>query len=279
MLRLCLAGSLAALLLLPSLSASAQTREETLADIRQQLVGLYVEMERLRRELFPTGRSSASGAAGATTSALHRINDLEAELRETISKVEQLEFRIAKIAEDGSRRIRDLEYKLVELEGGDVSELEGATTLGGEIDSAGAAPILPEPGQPDSGVPLTERQQFELAVGTFNAGDYAGAVQQFQSFLAAYPNGPYAAEAHFYLGEALAAQQDWIQAAKSYLDSFNSNKDGQVAPSALLKLGSSLSRLGKWEEACLVLDSVGKRYPTSEERTEALAELNRLECS
>ena len=277
--RLSLVGSLAAFLLLFPATVDAQVREETLADIRQQLVALYVQMERLRRELFPTGRSANARATAGSTNTLQRIDDLESELRGTISKVEQLEFQIAKIAEDGSRRIRDLEYKLVELEGGDLSTLDGGTTLGGEVDAAGVSPIQIESRQTESNVVPSDRQFFERALSAYENGEYVSAVERFTIFLDAYPSGPFTAEAHFYLGEALAGQRDWIQAAKSYLDSFNSDKDGSVAPNSLLRLGASLGKLGKLEEACLVLDSVGKRFPASEQGTEALAEMTRLECS
>ena len=38
------------------------------------------------------------------------------------------------IVSDGTNRVRDLEYRLVELEGGDVSKIDFATTLGGDLE-------------------------------------------------------------------------------------------------------------------------------------------------
>ncbi len=272
MLRLSLAGLFAAFLLLSQGSVCAQVRDETLADIRQQLVALYVEMERLRRELFPGGSNSSTGE-------MQRLDDIESKLRNTISQVEGLEFRILKIAENSSRRIRDLEYKLVELEGGDLSALEGGTTLGGDNNSieVDALRIKPEPAEQNA--VRSERQLFETARSMFELQNFEEAVRQFRTFLDAYPSSPYTAEAHFILGEAFAGQRNWKDAASSYLDSFNSDKEGPTAPRSLFGIGESLGKLGTKREACLVLASVGKRFPASEQSDRASDEMMRLECS
>ena len=96
-----------AVLSLP-LPAMAQN-EETLADIRQQLTVLYVDVQRLRRELSTTGGLN-SGVVGNTP--LDRLNAIEAELQRLTSKSEELEFRVNRITVDGTNRIGDLEIRL-----------------------------------------------------------------------------------------------------------------------------------------------------------------------
>ena len=53
----------------------AQDRAQTLADIRQELTVLYVEMQRLKGELNTTGGASAPSGGG---SMLDRVNAIEA---------------------------------------------------------------------------------------------------------------------------------------------------------------------------------------------------------
>ena len=108
----------------PSLSFAQQ--EETLADIRQQLSILYVDVQRLKRELSTT--VAPAGTEGEV-SVLSRIDAIEAELQRLTGKTEQLEFRIDRIVRDGTNRIGDLEFRLVELEGGDVSQLGDITAF------------------------------------------------------------------------------------------------------------------------------------------------------
>ena len=100
----------------------AEGSKETLADIRQDLNILYVEVLKLRRELSTT--QSASMTTNNEASVLERLDGMKQELRRLTSETENLEFRINSIVSDGTNRVRDLEYRLVELEGGDVSEID-----------------------------------------------------------------------------------------------------------------------------------------------------------
>ena len=100
----------------------AEGTKETLADIRQDLNILYVEVLKLRRELSTT--QFASSTTNNEASVLERLDGMEQELRRLTSETENLEFRINNIVSDGTNRVRDLEYRLVELEGGDVSEID-----------------------------------------------------------------------------------------------------------------------------------------------------------
>ena len=110
----------------------AQENKKTLADIRQDLNILYVEVLKLRRELSTTQTSSMTSNNEA--SVLERLDGMEQELRRLTSETENLEFRVNGIVSDGTNRVRDLEYRLVELEGGDVSQIDYATTLGGDLE-------------------------------------------------------------------------------------------------------------------------------------------------
>ena len=90
---------------------------QTLADVRQELTVLNVEVQKLRRELSTTGGAGAPVASG---SVLDRVNAMESELQRLTSKTEELENKVNRVVTDGTNRIGDLEFRLVELEGGDV---------------------------------------------------------------------------------------------------------------------------------------------------------------
>ena len=95
--------------------------KQTLADIRQELTVLFVEIQKLKRELSTTGSASA---AVSGSSVLDRVNAIENELSRVTAKTEELELRVDAIVRDGTNRIADLEFRLVEAEGGDVSKLK-----------------------------------------------------------------------------------------------------------------------------------------------------------
>lgn len=267
-------GAVVALVLLAG-QAPAQDKDTTLADIRQELSVLYVEFQKLKREQSTTGAPQLS----LPSSALDRLDTLEAELARLTSKTEELEFRIDRIVRDGTNRIGDLEFRLVELEGGDLSQLGKTSTLGGE--AAGGDVTAPAPAIPPTAVPemaVAEQADFDAAKALLDNGDAAGAVQAFQTYAETYPGGALVPEAHYLRGEAEASQNEWTRAARAYLDSFSGTPDGPLAPQALYRLGLSLAQLGQRDEACLTLREVSLRYPGGAPAIDANTARSELAC-
>lgn len=256
-------------------SASAQDRAQSLADIRQEMSILYVEVQKLRTELSTTGAANVATGSGSLT---ERIAVIESELSRLTGQTEQLEFRINSIVKDGTNRLGDLEFRLVELEGGDVSKLGETSTLGG-----GEVPVgpvaAPEPAQPlATELAVGEKQDFDAAGAALEAGDFDAAAALFETFIETYPGGPLTAEAHFQRGEALTGQGDIKSAARSYLNAFSGAPNSDRAPDALFRLGNALGALGQISEACATLSEVGKRFPGTPAVDDAQAARASLGC-
>jgi tol-pal system protein YbgF len=251
---------------------------QTLADIRQELTVLLVEMQTLRRELSTTSGPSVS-VSGDT---LQRVDLLERELQRLTQRTEELEFRIDRIVRDGTNRVGDLEFRLCELEPGcDIATLGQTPPLGGQTSVAAApAPPVSTPGASGQSEELAvgERADFDRALAALNAGDASAALSQFESFLMTYALSPLAAEAHFYRGAALSELGRPRDAGLAFLESFSGAPDGPLAPDALYRLGLSLAELQQTREACTTLGEVGVRFPGSLLVANAEAERARLGC-
>lgn len=250
---------------------------ETVADIRAELGVLNGQIQEIRAALVTSG--AARGLASESAPALTRLDQLETELRRLTNRVEVLSNDLSRVIGDATNRVGDIEFRLTELEGGDVSLLGTPEPLGGGL-TAPAAPAPPPAAAPatDGALATTERSDFEAAVAAAEAGEHGRAAGLFESFLATYPGGPLAAEAQFRRGEALAAQSDWRGAARSFLDAFSGTPEGPFAPRALLQLAISLGRLGQTQEACLTLDEIVIRYPVSETARAVPGEKQALRC-
>ena len=259
-------------LLLPPLPAIAQ--EETLADIRQQLTVLFVDVQRLKRELSTTGGLN-SGVAGSTP--LDRLNAIEAELQRLTSNAEQLEFRVNSITSDANNRIGDLNFRLCELEADcDIGQLDD-TPLGGiAIATVPGAGANVNTGGPD--LAIGEQDDIERAQGALAAGDFRGAVDQLATFVATYPGSPLTTDANYLRGEALEGMGQMTDAARAYLEAFSSDPSGPKAPDALFKLGSSLGKIGQTQDACLTLAEVNVRFPGNPAVLDAQTEMQALGC-
>ena len=256
--------------------ASAQ-EDRTLADIRQELTILFTEVQKLRRELSTTG---GAGVNTAGTSVLDRVSAMESELQRLTSKTEELENRINRIVADGTTRIGDLEFRLVELEGGDVSTLGETTTLGGADQTAVAAPLpAPATTTDQASLAVGEEADFKRAQEALASGDFRAAADLFAAFNQTYPGGPLAPEAELRRGEALDKLGDTREAARAYLASFSAQPEGPLAPQALYELGRSLGVLGQTQEACVTLGEVGLRFPASPAVTLAENQRRAIGCS
>lgn len=262
------------LLVLLPLPALAQDRAQTLADIRAELTALNAEFVALKQELVSTG-AAQSGAAGG--SALQRMDAIEAAIMQLTSKTETLELRLNKVVADGTNRIGDLEFRVVELEGGDLGALGQTPTLGGET-AAVIAPVAP-PADAGAQMAVGEQADFDRAREVLGQGDFRTAADLFATFTQTYTGGPLTYEAHLLRGDALTALGETSNAARAYLESFSGSPDGPRAPEALLKLGQALGQLGQTPEACVTLAEVGVRFPGTIDATNAQVAMQGLGCS
>ncbi|WP_136634690.1 tetratricopeptide repeat protein [Pseudooceanicola onchidii] len=265
--------------LLP-LGAQAQSQDQTLADIRQELTVLNVEIQKLKRELSTTGTASGATVGG---SVLERMDALEAEASRLTSKTEELEFRINSVVTDGTNRIGDLEFRLVELEGGDVSKLGQTSTLGGALPDGAASgtiapPVTSTPAEPVAEMAIAEKADYEAAQAALAEGKSADAASKFDAFLLNYPGSPMQAQAELGKGKALEAGGEITKAARSYLAAFSAAPTGPVAAEALFNLGRGLGQLGQGPEACTTLQEVGNRFPGAPQVDLAMAERTKLGC-
>jgi len=243
---------------------------DTVAEIRSELSALSSVVADLARELSSGGGSSAAQIDG---SLIDRVEQIRAELARLTGRTEELEYRIGRVIDDASNRIGDLEFRLTELEGGDVSALS-QRPLGGERPRSQEAPA------PSGGPELAagESVAFEGAKSLAEAGDHDAAAQALQEFLDLYPGSPMGAEASLLLGAAHRARGAEPEAARAFLNLYLADPDGASAPRALLALGDSLGRLGQNEEACVMFDELRSRFAASDEAAAAADQRAALSC-
>ncbi len=261
----------------------AQDRAQTLADIRQELTVLYVELQRLGTELNTTGAARVPAGGGTT---LDRVNALQAEIGRLTGQIEQIEHRVSALVRDGTNRVGDLEFRLCELEAEcDVSSLGETPVLGGGTLPQVAAPLpsaMPtDPGAASIGggeLAVAEQADFDRAKEAFDGGDMVAAAEGFLRFAETYPGGPLSADASFFAGEALTQQGRIAEAARAYLAAYSAVPPGQHTTQALLKLGAALGELGHVTEACVMFDELITAYPGSAEVSAAEAARMALSC-
>lgn len=138
--------------------------------------------------------------------------------------------------------------------------------LGARVPSTGSVKAAePEASVATTGVGFTDgpREQFNGAVASYKAGQYADAEAQLKAFLVANPTHARAPDAIFYLGETYLQRSRPREAAEQYLKLSTDYGKSAKAPEGMMRLGQSLAMLGNNEQACATFTEVGKRYPTA----------------
>ena len=239
-------AAVAALLLSTSGDARAQTSAN---DLQYRLSVIDAELADIRARVGGTGTVSTGTVTSGGGAMLVRLDQLEAELRRLTGQIEELSFRQRQIAEEAARRFSDVEFRLTELEGGDVAILQPIPPLGSPRET------------PTPTLAISEQGELDRAIEDVNQGRYDQGEDRLRSFLNAYPGTSLRAEAHYWLGESQFARGDFQNAARSYLSGYNEDRSVPIGPRNLYKLGVTLGRLGQRNEACLTLNEVRIQFP------------------
>lgn len=112
--------------------------------------------------------------------------------------------------------------------------------------------------------------------------NYEEAIKGFELYLEKYPDGEFAENAEYYMGDAYFGLKKWKEAAVSYAAILTKYKNSKFAASARLKYAQSILELedkSKKKEAITYLKSVVQDYPGYPEARIAKEKLKELTAS
>jgi tol-pal system protein YbgF len=169
----------------------------------------------------------------------------------SIAKIEELENRLALLIE----AYKDLQAQVTAIESmpryapAPVKKKKGPATFS----PAAAAPLLGS----------TEYELYQSALRTFNSRAYGKAIELFTDVLKQYPDGEYAANARYWIGESYYAQGDFASGVAAFTHVFDV-KNSSKADDAQFKIGLSYLKMGQPAMAREELKKLINRYPASE---------------
>lgn len=126
---------------------------------------------------------------------------------------------------------------------------------------------------------VAERDAYNAAFDTLKAGRYADASRMFQDFLDAHPDGAYAPNALYWLGESYYVTQNYALAQEQFEALLGRYPTHDKTPGALLKVGLSQYGLRQLDAAEVTLNQVVSRYPGTEAARAAADRLRAMELS
>jgi tol-pal system protein YbgF len=134
----------------------------------------------------------------------------------------------------------------------------------------GAAP----PAGPPAGVTSEGLYQNALQAKSGNQMDFA--LQQFQDYLKFFPDGSYAPNAHYHVGEILAGQGKYDEAVQAFDNVLEKFPDNSKTLDAMLSKGRALAKSGQRTAAVNEFRSLIKKSENSGQAALAKQELRTL---
>jgi tol-pal system protein YbgF len=199
-----------------------------------------------------------------------QIQRLQEEVMRLNGKLEEQAYEINTLKEQSLQRYMDLDKRLggagatAPPASGPAAQTTNPAAATGAINAAaplsapaattGATPGVEQPGEADA---------YRAAYALVTPGrQFDQAVIAFQQFLQRYPDGVYAANAHYWLGELYLVKSppDLEASRQSFALLLSQYPDSSKAPDALFKLGKVQFLKGNREKAREYLDLVITQY-------------------
>ncbi len=206
---------------------------------------------------LPTAAAAQRG--GDAVYLEDRFNQLQQSLTNLTGQIEQLQNRNAKLQQQMEKMQTDYEYRIEQLEKGGGARPGAAAPRPGAPAVASGAPSAPTPGPAPAGA--TPEQLYDESVKKLQDGDYAGAERGFKTFIQRSPQNKLAGNAQYWLGETYYARRDYNSALTAFAEGYKVYKTSPKGPDNLLKLGITMSVLGRKPDACAVFARFNQDYP------------------
>lgn len=241
------------LLLLPVLGLGLMLPSDADAQRRQSVADRVTALEQ------------QANAPSPTLELLKQIEDLRAEVSALRAQIEELQHQNEQAANSARTQYLDVDTRLQRLETASqpppVLDLPGdVPTEAAPVEATGSGAAIKPPAKPVAAT-ADEKAAYDAALNALKAGQYADSARLFGDFLARYPNGAYAPNALYWLGESYYVTENYPLAAEQFRDLVQRYPAHDKTPGGMLKLG--LSQLGMKENTAgrATLQAVVKQYP------------------
>lgn len=185
-----------------------------------------------------------------------KIDGLEQQVQQLNGQVEVQTHSLEALTEDQKKFYQDLDQRLAALK--TIVDKGGATTADGAKSSGKTvAAIVPADAQANP----NEEKAYQAAFNLLVTKQYDKAIAAFQKFLINYPNGKYAGNAHYWLGEMYTTQNKNQLANTEFTTLITKYPKNGKASDAMLKIAIIHDQAGKHDQAKQELQKVVKQYP------------------
>lgn len=206
----------------------------------------------------------------------YQLQVLQQEVQELRGMVEEQSHQLNRLARDQKEQYIDLDRRVAGLSAGGVAPVDatgGAQPGASSFPATGAgtgqtgAAVVPTPAAGGAAATVaasaSERDAYQQAFDLMKARQFDQSIAAFNRLIVDYPNGQYAPNAFYWLGELHLAQQNTEQARQAFMQVISLYPDHPKVPDTLYKLGVAYHRLGDTDRALEYFNQVRSQYPQS----------------
>lgn len=224
------------------------------------------------------------GQGQQSVDLLNRISQLEADVKDLRSLVEQLQHDNQQAAERAKAQYIDIDSRLTHLEGGGqasaaspppAADAGRARAVPPAAAVARAAPA-PAPASPPPAANGSDEAAYKAAFEAMRGEHYADSASQFNAFVQQYPDSPLAPNAWYWMGESYYVTQNYDYALRAFKTIVDRYPNSAKASGALLKVGYCQDGLRQRDAARETLRQVIAKYPGSDEAGQAQGRLRAM---
>jgi len=219
---------------------------------------------------------------------LNQVSQLRSEVQALRSQIEELQQQNSQLLESGKAQYLDLDGRINRLESGAVTPPATGTPAPAAAPAKSTKPAVPSASAKDRPPAVygdkgslaqgaDERAAYDAAFSALKSGDYVQSSRLFQSFVETYPQGVYAPNALYWLGESYYVTQNYELAQIQFQALLDRYPTHDKAPGAMLKVGLSQFGLKQVEAAERTLAAVSAKYPGSDAARTASDRLNAIQ--
>jgi tol-pal system protein YbgF len=223
--------------------------------------------------------------SGSSLVQMHQsMQTLAREVRELRGEVEEQTHSMEQLKRRQRDMFLDLDKRLQVIESAGVPPAAAAESASTPIPPPVAAgsegqalPPSPPPGSVATTDPAEEQKAYRAAFELLKGGKFTEASVALKTFLGNYPNGSFADNAQYWLGESYYVSREFGPALKAFEQLLVDYPDSPKRPHSMLKIGFIHDESGQQEQARKVLGELTIQYPQSTAASLAMKRLKRLQ--
>jgi tol-pal system protein YbgF len=245
-------------------------RSEINSTMEEKIAAVDTSVAAIRNDLRKSSDALTQARKGTANTAAD-IADLRDNLQQLRGQVETLKkdtTRSLKKEDEYKDRLDSILLKITFIE----NFLQiGKMSHAGESGNKSKDSAVKDPAKkPD------KESMYSAAYQTFKESNFDKARNEFQHFLATYPDSEYSDNAQFWIGECYFFEKNYEKAILEYEKVTKNYPGGNKVPYALLKQGLSFLNLNDKTSAKLLLQQVIKDYPNTNQARIARSKLQEI---